>query len=100
MTQAKSKSLDCLVGKWFHTMDTCEKHGREIARWQGRTIAALPNDYLLMETFEWLTGGRYSQEPISFTTVLKMQPIFHEDKEEMSFSYHHDRLRHSGRCED
>jgi hypothetical protein len=89
--------LGPLVGRFFHTTIECP-HGRRVAEWQGHIIAAVSDDVLLIELFEWLMGEPNGQEFITLADFMAKKPVLYSTGDEMRFSYEHGHLLHSSRC--
>lgn len=85
-----------LIGKFFHTRSKCEC-GRDVADWQGQIHSIFSDDLLLIETYEWGFGQPNGQEFIALLDFIGKRPILYETSDQMSYSYQHGRLRHSGR---
>jgi hypothetical protein len=92
--------LSPLVGRFFHTTTTCQcSLGVQVAQRQGHIIAAVSDDVLLIELFEWIAGEPHGQEFITLAEFMAEKPVLYETADEMNFSYQHGRLLHSRRCD-
>jgi hypothetical protein len=79
--QKKSKQ-DCLVGRFFHSIDA----GGKLC-WQGEVIGRISDERYLVQLFDTEMGEPTVQRIV---TVSEMSPwLFYSDSNEMSQSYEH-----------
>jgi hypothetical protein len=88
-----TESTHPLVGRFFHTTRTCP-HGADVAVWQGKILAAVTADVLLIELCEWIMGEPCGQELITLADFMTRSPVLYSDAEDMRFSYDHGTMRH------
>ncbi len=84
-----------LVGRFFHTTDTCPR-GHPFPEWQGHIVAAPRPDLLLIELFEWIIGEPNGQQFITLDDFITRRPVLYNNAKELHYSYAHGRCRH--RC--
>jgi len=90
---AESTGQHPLVGRFFHTTRQCA-HGARVAVWQGKIIAAVTVDVLLIELWDWFAGEPSAQELITLADFMAKEPCLYSDAEWMGFSFEHGALRH------
>jgi hypothetical protein len=96
-TPESTEAQHPLVGRFFHTTRECP-HGVRAAVWQGRIIAAVTADVLLIELCEWIVGEPSGQELITLADFMAKDPVLYSDAEWMRFSFEHGAMRH--RCDE
>ena len=81
MKKNKQKKLksDCLVGRYFHSIDSGK------VSWQGVIIGRISDERYLVQLFEWAMGEPSVQRIVS---ASEMSPwLFYSDADEMRNSY-------------
>jgi hypothetical protein len=88
-----SEPRNSLVGKWFHTTETC-LCGTRRPVWQGKVVSCPSTDLLLVQLYEWGWGDPNGQELISIDDFVSRQPLFYDSNEDMRFSAEYGELSH------
>jgi hypothetical protein len=82
-----------LVGRFFHTFDVREGR-KEIAK-QGVVIGDLGHGYLMVDHFEWISGGRgfYGRKVVHVSAISREGWAFYTDADEMQEAYEYGGLK-------
>lgn len=73
---------DSLVGRWFHSHDDEGRIG-----WQGQVLESQGKDIYLVQTYEWIVGGAYTEEVVPHSRMLDERWTFYDTPEAMQYAY-------------
>lgn len=61
-----------LVGRYFYSFSGISSKGKRDTnlRYQGRVIAPVNHDYVLVQLYDWLTGSLSDQKIVAISTMV------------------------------